>query len=154
MLISLNWKDKLCHNLEKKFKTFQSLKNSTFEKNIEIGYNVKQYVLHFSCSFERQDLKFIISQCVRFLKKTNLTFTTCQTLNQTLELVSEVEKNLHSKGHFMKYVTRRKKVLLQVPCFSEKHDIKIKKLWIVLDFCVGFLKKSLHSRNHVLKYVS
>ena len=87
-------------------------------------------------------------------KKHNLTYTTCQTFNQTLELVSEVEKKLHSKGHFMKYVTRRKRILLQLPCFSDKHEFKIIKLWIALELCVGFPKKSLHSRNHALDYVS
>ena len=97
--------------------------------------------MHFSCSFERQDLKIIISQCVRFLKKHNLTYTTCQTLNQTLENVSEFEKSLHSKGHFMNYVTRRKRILLQLPCFSDKREFKVKKLWIVSNFSVGFPKK-------------
>ena len=47
-----------------------------------------------------------------------------------------------------------KKILLQLPCFSEKHEFKIKKLWIALDFCVGFPKKSLQSINHALDYVS
>ena len=140
---------------EKKVQNVSEFKKFNIRKiSIEIGYNLKRYILHFSCSFERQDLKFIISQCVRFLRKHNLTYTTCQTLNQTLENVSEFEKNLHSKGHFMKWVTRRKKILLQLPCFSEKHEFKIKNLWIALELCVGFPKKSLHSRNHALDYVS
>ena len=145
----------MCHTLKKKDQNVSEFKKFNFRKiSIEIGYNVKRYVFHFSCSFEMQVLKFIISHCVRFKKKLNLTYTTCHNLNQTIELVSEVEKNLHSKGHFMKWVTRRKKNLLQLPCFSEKHEVKIKKIWIALDFCVGFPKKSLQSRNHALDYVS
>ena len=30
---------------------------------------MKRYILHFSCSFEKQNLKFITSQCIRFWKK-------------------------------------------------------------------------------------
>ena len=140
---------------EKKVQNVSEFKKFNIRKiSIEIGYNLKRYILHFSCSFERQDLKFIISQCVRILRKHNLTYTTCQTLNQTLENVSEFEKSLHSKGHFMKYVTRRKRILLQLPCFSDNREFKIIKLWIALELCVGFPKKSLHSRNHALDYVS
>ena len=67
-------------------------------------------------------------------------FTTCQISNQTLENVSEVEKNLHSKGRFMNHVTPRKRHLFAFSLLFQNAWIK-KTFFCASKFCVGIWKK-------------
>ena len=134
----MKWKDKTCHKSQKNVQNVSELKKIKFRKlRFEKYYYVKRHFLLFSCSFEKQDLMFRISQCVSFRKKNN---TTCQILNQTLENVSEVEKNLHSKGRFMNHFTPRKRHLFAFSLLFQNAWIK-KKFFYASMFCIGIWKK-------------
>ena len=103
---TLKWKDKTCHNSQENVQNVSEFRKIKFRKmRFEKYYYVKRHFLLFSCSFGKQGLIFRTSQCVR-LKRS---YTTCQISRQTLENVSEVEKSLHSKSHFMNHVTPRKR---------------------------------------------
>ena len=136
---------------KKKVQNVSEFKNFNFRKtSYEICYYVKRHFLPFSCTFEKQDLMFRISQCVRFRKKN---YTRCEILNQTLENVAEIEKNLHSKGCFINHVTTRKRHLFAFSLLFQNAWIK-KSFFLCIKVLCRNLKKSLLSKNHVLNYVS
>ena len=135
---TLKWKDKTCHKLKKNVQNVSEFKKIKFRKmRFEKFYYVKRHFLLFLCSFEKQDLIFRTSQCVRLKKKLieRVSFRgkrlkTCQKLKKVCIQRSLYESCYPEKTTFS----------LHFPCCCEMHEIK-KKFFYASKFCNGIRKK-------------